>query len=91
MLLSKYLFLSKRRNIKQSNFLLRMQKKRAFRKLKSTNSDYELKKKAFSAFKVNKCCEKKLRRNRLHILLYRRFEKYGLDLPVAIERWIYDE
>ena len=68
-----------------------MQKKRAFRKLKSTNSDYELKKKVFNAFLINRRCEKKLRRNRLHILLYRRFEKYGLDPPVAIERWIYDE
>ena len=91
MLLSKYLFLSKRRNMKQITFLLRMQKKRAFRKLKAENNDYKLKKRAFSAFKVNKCCEKKIRRNKLHILLYRRFEKYGLELPVAIERWIYDE
>ena len=89
--MSKYLFLSRSRNMKQITFLLRMQKKRAFRKLKSANSDYKLKKKVFSAFKVNECCGKKLRRNRLHILLYRRFEKYGLDLPVAIERWIYDE
>ena len=91
MLLSKYLYLSKRRNIKQAAFLLRMQKKRAFRKLKSANSDYELKKKAFSALKVNKCSGKNIRRNKLHILLYRRFEKYGLELPIALERWIYDQ
>ena len=72
-----------------------MQKKRAFRKLKSANSDYELKlklkKQAFSAFKVNMCSEKNIRRNQLHILLYRRFEKYGLELPITIKRWIYDQ
>ena len=91
MLLSKYIFLSKRKNIKQYKFLLRMQKKRAFRKLKAENNDYKLKKTAFSAFKVNKRIEKNIRRNKLHILLYRRFEKYGLELPIALERWIYDE
>jgi len=91
MLLSKYLFLSKRKNNKQANFILRMQKKRAFRKLKSANSDYKLKKKAFSALKVNMCSEKNIRRNHLHILLYRRFEKYGLELPITIKRWIYDQ
>ena len=68
-----------------------MQKKKAFRKLKAENNDYKLKEKVFSAFKVNKCCKKNIRRNKLHILLYRRFENYGLELPIAIERWIYDE
>jgi len=91
MFLSKYFFFTNNKRLKQEHAILHMQKRRIWRKFKSVKKDYELKKKAFTALKVNKYNEKKNRSYHLHRLLHHRFENYGLELPVAIEHWIYDQ
>jgi len=79
------------RKNKQTYFICRMQKKRAFRKLKSEREDFYVKMIAFNALKSHKFNKKSIRRDRLYTKLYWRFTNLGLTFPVSIVRWIYDQ
>tara|TARA_B110001454_G_scaffold192535_1_gene192890 strand:+ start:124 stop:420 length:297 start_codon:yes stop_codon:yes gene_type:complete len=67
---------------KQQNFLLKMQKKRAFQKFKN-----------FLFYSKKKDKEKKINRKKdnLFYKINARFLKRGLDTPYSIERWIYKD
>lgn len=79
------------RRIEQRFFIQRMQKKRAFRKMKSVVKEFNKKKIVFEGLYANKIQNKNDRRDKLYKKLYNRFLKQDLPLPVTIVRWIYDQ
>ena len=91
MIPNRYSHQRKIRRIEQRFFIQRMQKKRAFRKMKVVVEEFNKKQIVFEGLYANKIQKKNDRRDKLYKKIYNRFLKQDLPLPITIMRWIYDQ